>query len=280
MPYRIQSVIFSKERWTAEQAEHWLLLNGYQLKKMDDKQHYYRFRQLNPAYVKKLGYIHFRTKPIGKGIELIIAYNDAEEGGNIFHSVKKAYNIARNVVFGRTKLPPNVLSILQRYGNEPIVNAVIERTPLNIVFQSFANLLGTPYDKLFHLAIVFQLQSGIRILVEKNEVINSVVNPRSQPKMESMPVVMTAQMNLNQVMERTEKYMGAKYLPYNAIHNNCQDYISAILQSNGLATRENIGFVKQNVSSLFKGLPGIRQGVNTLTDLGAKIDVIKQGGRR
>ena len=74
--YKVQSVLFDKKQWIIEDAVIWLMSNGYLLKKIDNARNYFRFRQLNPAYLKKKGYINYHDKKIGKGIILVLVYKE------------------------------------------------------------------------------------------------------------------------------------------------------------------------------------------------------------
>ena len=64
--YKIQSVLFNKNKYTPEQAEIWLKDHKFKLKKIDKTENYLRFRQYSPAYLKKLGYTEIRNQRIGK----------------------------------------------------------------------------------------------------------------------------------------------------------------------------------------------------------------------
>ena len=72
--YEVQSILFSKDEFSIQKSVNWLLKNDFKVKKLDETEHYYRFRQLSPQTLRRHGYIHFRTKKTGEGIELLIAY--------------------------------------------------------------------------------------------------------------------------------------------------------------------------------------------------------------
>ena len=73
--YVVQSVIFSKDKWTTPKAKAWLRQHSYKAPKVDKKEEHLRFRQLEPDYVEKEGYTEYRTKPLDEtGISLILAY--------------------------------------------------------------------------------------------------------------------------------------------------------------------------------------------------------------
>ena len=61
------------------------------------------------------------------------------------------------------------------------------------------------------------------------------------------------------------------FFTYNAVSNNCQDFLLAFLQSNNLGNNENYTFVKQDTESLFKRLPVLQKIAKSTTDLGATI---------
>lgn len=72
---KIQSVIFSTDKWDIQRAGEWLLSKGLQVKKVDQKtKNFIRFRQINPKPLENKGY-HFINKKLGdSGIELVLAY--------------------------------------------------------------------------------------------------------------------------------------------------------------------------------------------------------------
>ena len=69
----IQSVIFNLHKWTIIKAAQWIQEHEFKIKKIDITKNYLRFRQISPERLKKEGYIHYITKKIDNGIELIIA---------------------------------------------------------------------------------------------------------------------------------------------------------------------------------------------------------------
>ena len=94
---------------------------------------------------------------------------------------------------------------------------------------------------------------------------------------ESKLVKVNKSLTLNTVMANTKKKMGRKFLPYSAYNNNCQDFLMAILKSNKLGNQTIYKFVKQNTTSIFKTNPVFTGITNFITDLGAKINILKEG---
>ena len=196
------------------------------------------------------------------------------------------FDTAKALLFGRTKLPPNARKILKANGNTEIDYIQVGRNPLSTTtklaldavslgeFSKKTNKL--PYDKLFHLYIIFTLKNGKNVLVEKNEVINMEMKGIRKDA-ESKLVKVNKSLTLNTVMANTKKKMGRKFLPYSAYNNNCMDFIMAILKSNKLGNQNIYKFVKQKTKSIFKNSPVFTGITNFITDLGAKINILKEG---
>jgi len=201
-------------------------------------------------------------------------------------ALKTEYKITEGLLFGRQDLPPRVIKILNQYGNVPIVSGEICRYGIPSYLNTVANYASfgefeknNPYDKLFHLSIVFKLNNGLHVLVEKNEVINISTSINQPLDTERLFLDTPNGLTLNEVIKRTEERMGKeKFINYSANNNNCQNFILNILQANNMATNENTEFVKQNTEQLFKNLSYLRKFTNFGTDLASRIDVLKQGG--
>ena len=74
--YKLQSVLLSRQGFKLEDAVRWLVKNGFDVKKIDATEHFWRFRQINPSLLRKEGYSKFRTKDIEPHIKFIFAYKD------------------------------------------------------------------------------------------------------------------------------------------------------------------------------------------------------------
>jgi hypothetical protein len=75
--YKVQSVIIDKNKYTLQQAIEFLHRNNYKYPKVDITKNLYRFRQIEPAKLRKEGYTHYHTKQISPDISLVIAYRKA-----------------------------------------------------------------------------------------------------------------------------------------------------------------------------------------------------------
>jgi hypothetical protein len=209
-------------------------------------------------------------------------------GNGIFTPIQ---NFAQTLLNGRSDYPQVQKNIIAEYGNNHIKSIRIGRTPLSTLLNTALNVLtlgvfkkrmkSEPYDKLYHLFILILLDNNKTILLEKNAAINMQVNPSSPPST-------TTYMEVNQVpqsitfkslLDNTQKLMGDKYWVYDSLKNNCQDYVLALFQANGILTPAIKDFVKQNVSKLFENLNNTRKFMNTVTKIGEKVDIISKGGK-
>ena len=181
-----------------------------------------------------------------------------------------------NLSLETATMPPNVKDILNRRG-DAIVNSIkIGRTPVQSAIQGILKTLSTvPYDNLFHLFMIFKTTKG-EILFEKNARINaSTTIPKSEDwyDLNNVP-----KMTLNDYIQNTKRFMGPKFFPYHPNTNNCQDFISGVLQANGIRDQNVFNFVKQDTSMIFKDKGWLSGLAKNITDLGGYADVIMQGG--
>jgi hypothetical protein len=188
----------------------------------------------------------------------------------------------------RLDYPPKVRKILGKVGGDIIASIEIGRTPvpslltnaLNIIsFGEFQKKFGAmPYDKLYHLFMIIRTTKGERVMLEKNEVINSALRYKIPPNTELKKADGIRQnVSINDfLLKGLQKQGKEKFFTYSASHNNCQDFIVNLLQANYIGG-SIISFVKQNTTELFEGLPHLRKIANTVTDAAAVADKVIQG---
>jgi hypothetical protein len=199
---------------------------------------------------------------------------------------KTAQSVKTVAQGGRDDYPPSVRKLLKTNGEKKIVSANINRKPVEKKLSGLLNVLSLgqfkknienePYDDLFHLSIVLRTEDGKDILVEKNEVINMAMKGRKGG--ENLPIAPFAGgKTLNEIMENTKKRMGGNFYGYSARNNNCQDFIMALLQSNGMGDANDFTFVKQDAKQMFKGLGTLSKVADFITDLGGATNVLIKG---
>lgn len=183
---------------------------------------------------------------------------------------------------------------LAEYGNYPIVNMVIYRTPLNsllnvalqgLTLGKWYKLMKTyGFDKFYHLALIVTVKKpdGVEknIVVEKNEVINVSTSYKTNAGTETFKIDIPDGLTLDKILDRTLNTVGEdKFFLYDAFTNNCQYFIKYILESNGLATPQSIEFLFQDIGELVERVPKyIRKITRGTTDLASTLSKITGRG--
>ena len=171
---------------------------------------------------------------------------------------------ASNYLVGNYGYTNSMIKVVEKYKNKRIVSGIIMKTPVQEVFKTILSNVSsnfkkefekTPYDKLYHLFVVFTLEDGTKILIEKNEVINIV--PNAKPNSFANASVLNifnvpSNLTIGQMLYTTEQAVGNKvFFHYNASNNNCQNFILNLLKYNGMNTSQSENFIKQNTQALF-----------------------------
>lgn len=243
------------------------------------------------AQIRLLNMLHHQQgggffQDLGKSIKNVA--NKAVQG--VADLGNKALNLGNKVINPSSAYPPELQKLKDDIGNELITEIEVRRTPVPQVISSLMNIVSlgsfkkklsrTSYDDLFHLFIVVKTDKNHSFLLEKNARIHATRNVPNLPNTTTMKVSnIPADLTVASLIDNTEKQMGDRFLPYNPVSNNCQDFITAVLQANKLATPELTTFVKQNTDSLFKSDPTLAKISKSLTDLGASADVLMSGGK-
>jgi hypothetical protein len=74
--YKIQSILVPKNMYTKQEASNWVF-KYFVLKKIDETEDYFRFKQIDPQYLKNKGFNKVKNKMLDNGIFLVIYYKDA-----------------------------------------------------------------------------------------------------------------------------------------------------------------------------------------------------------
>ena len=187
---------------------------------------------------------------------------------------------ANALVLGRRGISPNVDKFQKDHGDEPVLEMIISRNVVSSILTGSMKLISTQFreragsDKLYHLKLLIRTTHS-NISLEKNEVIT--ISPyKMNYKAENLYVTFPPGLSINILLQNTRDKMGGSFLSYSARDNNCQNFILALMQSNFLDNPRNVLFTKQSTSDLFD--VNLRKITNTITDIGAKIDIIREGG--
>lgn len=239
------------------------------------------------SYERKKPAVDKAKKPVAG--QAVAAANE-QDGSGLLDVVAEAANRVETAVKGRKDIPPASRAVVKQYGNSRITGLMLGRTPIDI--QKIANLLTAGKlekeirrigeDKLFHLYAVATLESGKKILIEKNDSINiSAEIPELKNESVSIIVNTPGNVTLADSLEATKKLMGGNYLKYTARTLNCQHFLRSYLEANGWMKPEFSSFIMQDTQTLFdnleKSVPGIRQLADIGTSLGAAADVLLHG---
>lgn len=280
----IQSILIPTTQYSVEEATDWIRTHGYTATKIHTTKAYHRFRQHTQQFSMVRKCTNVRTISIGNGIKFIVNYCDDIKGGGI-------YDIGKSLIYGRSDYPADQKRIIQKYGAIAIRSIRIGRTPLPSAINSVLNIVtlgafqklvqASPYDKLFHLFSIIELDNGTKILLEKNEAINMKVVSAYTPKNTEYidATYIPSGLTFKEMLDNGQKIQGAKWFKYQAVNNNCQLFIIALLQGSSVLTKELQDFIKQDIKSIFQSLPLTKQIMNTVTGIGSAIDIVKKGGK-
>jgi len=201
-------------------------------------------------------------------------------------TINKQFNNATKMIHGlvykRNGFPPDVSRFLERYGEETVIRMAVNRDPINQAIQKTLNFISggkVPFDKLFHLSLQCFCESGFSFTIEKNEVIRVGKVRSTQKDGDNMKINEGMNISVNEMVHTTIEHMTSKkFFNYQSNTNNCQNFIIGILRANSILKSEYEEFIKQDTTEIFEGNPLLRKFANTLTDMGARADVLIQGG--
>jgi hypothetical protein len=72
--YKVQSILFNKDKISLNEAIEWVVSHKDKVKKIDETETQWRFRQLEPSYLKRNGFTEFRTKRLNDTVALVLVY--------------------------------------------------------------------------------------------------------------------------------------------------------------------------------------------------------------
>lgn len=189
---------------------------------------------------------------------------------------------------------PAVRKFLEKYGDEPIIEAFVARKPLASMITKVANWLtngvfdrnkqNLGYDDIYHLYLVVKLQNGLYVRVEKNHVVElQIMTP--DPKADQVAVAVKGDTTLNSMFQKGEQLAGStKFWTYHPITNNCQYFIRYLLKGSGMWNGDLEKFVLQDAQGLVKDIEKVGDTAASITDVAGRLDVLLRGrgnvGRR
>ena len=185
-----------------------------------------------------------------------------------------------------SQYPPQVRNIISRYGKDRVIDIQLckEVVSQNTEFLLKA-LAGSQtwedakkkygFDKFYHLFMIATLDNGVRLHIEKNEVMRISDQPRPCTDALSMGSV---NLPLSVLLDRTRQRMGDnRFFTYDPLGNNCQNFISELLKTMNMYNNTARDFVYQDIEGLRSELPGYTKFLaKGLTDVGAFVNTAYQ----
>ena len=188
---------------------------------------------------------------------------DHLDGNGFFDSIKNFGNkIVANVSnFVNNNVSQVTEKFVKQYGDWKITKILIGRTPVEKLIKLFLNAVSLgkfndfkkSYDDLYHLFMVMQIEKNGQIkyfLTEKRP--NIEIEPNngfSVPKGTTMMEInVNAGYTVKNMFDDAKQIQGINFSRYNAVTNNCQNYILALVHSLGLHQFDD--FIKQNITTL------------------------------
>ena len=182
-----------------------------------------------------------------------------------------------------TDVPRGAQTFIERQGDEKIRKMRVVRAPISEVISKFLNVISLGlfkklqdklgYDKLYHLSLVINDDTRI----EKNEQIKiDKYSNRANEEFLDIPL-QGKNLTIKQLFDNGAQYMGERFVPYDALTNNCQDFIIGLLRGSKLSSPGIEAFIKQPVNELVDNLPDyVKTTTNAITTLGGLLTYLRE----
>jgi hypothetical protein len=158
---------------------------------------------------------------------------------------------------------------INKYGASTVVGLTIYRKPIPSLVNTTLNIISLgkwneerkkdkALDTLYHLTLACELNNGLTVYCQKNEVIciSTTYHPCAEDetfciKLKESDKDKVNTFTLNDILHKTQERMGeSNYFLYRSFDNNCQVYIKNLLESIDLYTDDIKAFVFQNIDDV------------------------------
>lgn len=201
-------------------------------------------------------------------------------GQGIKETVEDAIDSFKQFFTGRTS-SPELKRFIAKNGDDVITSMTVCRKPIESLIRNALNIITLgkfeqvtkkmSYDNLFHLFLNFTTAKGSYI-TERNEVVR-VYNGKAEGDTISVPL--NKSITVKDFFGKALQKEGTKIFQYDAVKNNCQDYIMTLLSANGLNNGQLTAFIKQDIVTLFKQLPDYTEKIaKALTEFAARLKIL------
>jgi hypothetical protein len=189
---------------------------------------------------------------------------------------------------------------LEKYGAWKIKEMRIIRTPLNNLLKGTLNTISLGkleeamrkygYDKLFHLALICELQNPNNehqtrsCLIEKNEVVRirdeKASDLSNKTDVLKVPDVGGKNLTLKDFLDLGLTDMGSgQFFNYSPFENNCQDFLINLLGASGLLSSGLKSFIKQDLKTIGRHINSLNPLTTTvskeITDLASRFQTLR-----
>ncbi len=202
---------------------------------------------------------------------------------------KKDKSQGSGLIEGKKDFSKKIKKILNKYGNNRIVELKIGRRPLSNYINKALNLLSLGKweklrnefytDKLFHIFLVIELDNGKILSFEKNDIVNLDFDERCNLKnVDCLDIEdYEGNLRLEELIKIPLDEMGKnRYFPYDPFKLNCGIFIEDILRTFDLYNNEIRDFSKQDLNEIILRLPNyVKKVARMITDFTA---FTKRGG--
>ena len=205
---------------------------------------------------------------------------------DIFNKIKSTVSNTISSVFSlRDGFNNKAQAMLQKYGDQQISSISVFRAPVgnsSLMIRIFNGLStkNIPYDTLFHVGLLVMI-NGVRIRIEKNEVISIDDVYTLKPQTETISVSYNKQLTLNELLNNTISKIGKEhFFKYSAFVFNCQCITKDILESNGFYSNDIHSFIYQPMEEVLKNMNRFVPIVaNAITNTSAYINKLTGGNK-
>jgi hypothetical protein len=239
------------------------------------------FNTLNDAHEDLNLELVNMKKMIGNGLFSSIKNIANKVKDKVINTVDKVKDTVSHVFNKASKYNNVSRKTLEQYGGNKITNLQVFRTPIPSMVNKFLNLISGGkfdpklygFDSFFHLALVATVDynnSSQNIIIEKNEVINISTSYKKTDKTEihNISSNQLQDITLFEFIDKAQKSVSpSQWYEYNALTNNCQNFLKYILTANDIYNTDTANFVFQDLTELIKKTPKIAGRVaNFITD--------------
>jgi hypothetical protein len=219
-------------------------------------------------------------------------------GNGFLDIIKSPVRWAKDLIYGQEHLNNMSNKTLSQYGNVPISEMYVCRTPLAEDLNSVINVLNNGKvdelrekyfgdSPLYHVALLVGLQNGKQIVLEKNASVEiSPVSNQFKKNTEYLSINLTGkQLTLNKLVNDgiavagNDKFFGYTGISRGREHqNNCQTFVlDYLLGPQGLSDNRVYNFAYQDMIGLEQDLKQqsgsfTTNVMNKVTDMGSFVD--------